>query len=150
MHKKQGMLLPVGGHIELDETPWQAAAHELEEEAGYTLSELSILQPKIRIKNLSRALLHPQPVVMNTHLIANDHWHSATEYAFVTDHAPSGRVANNESSDLRWISQEDLALLNDDDIYPNTREVYNYILNELLSAWIPVPTSDFGLVKALE
>lgn len=27
-HKKMKVLLPVGGHIELSETPWQAAAHE--------------------------------------------------------------------------------------------------------------------------
>jgi len=32
MHKKLNVLLPVGGHIELDETPWAAMAHELEEE----------------------------------------------------------------------------------------------------------------------
>lgn len=32
LHKKLGVLLPVGGHVELSETPWQAIAHELEEE----------------------------------------------------------------------------------------------------------------------
>lgn len=35
MHRKHHRLLPVGGHVELDETPWQSAVHELREEAGY-------------------------------------------------------------------------------------------------------------------
>lgn len=39
MHRKLGMLLPPGGHVELDETPWAAMAHELTEESGYTLDE---------------------------------------------------------------------------------------------------------------
>ena len=28
VHKKHNSLLPFGGHIELDETPWQAVARE--------------------------------------------------------------------------------------------------------------------------
>ncbi len=29
MHRKLGFLMQVGGHIELDETPWQSVEHEL-------------------------------------------------------------------------------------------------------------------------
>ena len=28
MHKKLGKLMPIGGHVELDETIWQAVAHD--------------------------------------------------------------------------------------------------------------------------
>ena len=35
LHKKVGKLMQIGGHIELDETPWQSVVHELFEESGY-------------------------------------------------------------------------------------------------------------------
>lgn len=42
-HKKIEVLMQIGGHIELDETPWQTVAHELEEESGYTPYELTVV-----------------------------------------------------------------------------------------------------------
>lgn len=48
-HKKTGKYMQFGGHIELDETPWQAVRHELMEESGYDLSDLQILQPMQRL-----------------------------------------------------------------------------------------------------
>lgn len=90
MHKKLSRLLTVGGHIELDETPWQAIAHELQEESGYSLNELLVLQPKERLAGLSGVVMHPYPVVMNTHNVAPGHDHSDTGYAFVATANPAG------------------------------------------------------------
>ena len=42
MHRKIGKLAQIGGHIELNETPWQSIAHELEEESGYTLENATL------------------------------------------------------------------------------------------------------------
>ena len=50
MHRKLGKLMPPGGHVELSETPWAAVSHELQEETGYRLAELDIMQPKLRMK----------------------------------------------------------------------------------------------------
>lgn len=35
-HRKLGTLLQFGGHVELDETPWQAVLREIMEESGLT------------------------------------------------------------------------------------------------------------------
>ena len=34
LHRKIGKYLQFGGHVELNETPWQAVVHELREESG--------------------------------------------------------------------------------------------------------------------
>jgi len=34
-HRKLNKLLQFGGHVELDETPWQAVLREIAEESGY-------------------------------------------------------------------------------------------------------------------
>jgi len=145
LHRKLGRLLPVGGHIELDETPWQAAAHELREESGYALEELKILQPKNRIKNLTNAVIHPVPVVYNTHTITTDHLHSDTAYAFVATSDPSAEVNAGESLDLRWLAATELRKLTDTEIFPSTRTVYEFILKTILKEWVEVPTGDFQL-----
>jgi 8-oxo-dGTP diphosphatase len=46
MHKKLGVLLQPGGHIELNENPWQAVHHEIEEETGTTSANLSCYNQK--------------------------------------------------------------------------------------------------------
>ena len=145
MHKKLGMLLPVGGHVELLETPWQAIAHELEEEAGYELKKLQILQPKSRIKNLSKTVHHPNPVSMNTHSIPGIHFHTEIEYAFVAKTKPELELGVGESLDLRWMSQSELNDLEAAEVFDNTKEVYNFILNEALTDWSSVKTDDFLL-----
>ena len=104
MHKKLGVLLAIGGHIELSETPWAAMAHEIEEEAGYTMDDLDVLQPKVRIGTYSDVVVHPQPLVMNTHDITADHFHSDTSYAFVAHGEPTGELGDGESADLRWLT----------------------------------------------
>ncbi len=50
--------------MELNETPWQAVAHELTEETGYELGQLSILQPVDRIESLPKIVVHPAPVLI--------------------------------------------------------------------------------------
>ena len=145
MHKKLGRLLPLGGHIELNETPWQAIAHELLEESGYTLSDLKTLQPKQRIESLYSAIIHPYPVVMNTHNITADHFHSDTSYAFVADGEPQFKVGDGESNDLRWLTRSELNQLQEPDIFLDAKQVYNFILDTCLKDWDQIETSTFKL-----
>lgn len=145
MHKKLGRLLPIGGHIELNETPWQAMAHELLEESGYKLNSLKILQPKQRIESLHNAIIHPYPVVMNTHNITADHSHSDTTYAFVADGEPQVKIGDDESSDLRWLTRPELNQLNESDIFLDAKEVYNFILDVCIKDWDQIETSAFKL-----
>lgn len=145
MHRKLDKLLPVGGHIELDETPWQAMARELSEEAGYTLKDLMILQPAHRIKNFADVTFHPYSVAMNTHAISPDHIHSDIDYAFVANGLPRTPVASGESTDLRWLNRQELNLLDASLMFDNTKDVYNFILDSALTNWDTVPATEFSL-----
>lgn len=147
MHKKLAKLMPIGGHVELDETPWQSIAHELSEESGYELYDLRLLQPKDSVRSLEHTVIHPYPVVMNTHNFFDDnpgeHFHSDTAYAFVAGAGPSHGVAEGESADLRWLSGEELDDLEPSMIFENNRQIYRFILNTALTAWDTVATTDF-------
>lgn len=145
MHRKLNILLPVGGHVELSETPWQAIAHELIEESGYSLDQLDILQPKSRIKKMTKVVQHPYPLSMNTHVIPTNHFHTDIEYAFVADSDPAMNAQKGESLYFQWLNSDELCNLPNDTIFDNTREVYKFILDEALKNWDRVVTKDFLL-----
>lgn len=146
MHKKLGKLLPVGGHVELDETPWQAVAHELEEESGYEIANVKVLQPAQRIKQLSGVTLHPQPIALNTHDIPDNHFHSDITYAFCVENEPTKSLADGEAEDIRWLSKAELYQLDEDKIFINTKEVCTYIMDNF-EQWDLIDASDFSLEK---
>lgn len=106
MHKLLGKYLQIGGHVELDETPWQAIAHELREEAGYNLNQLKLLQPKERIKSLKGTILHPVPLALNTHNFNSTHFHTDIVYVFVTKEEPAEKVDKGESRKIGWFTRE--------------------------------------------
>ncbi len=139
MHKKLKVLLPVGGHVELNETPWQAIAHELEEESGYKLEQLDVLQPKSRIRSLKSVDLHPYPLAINTHPIPDNHFHTDIEYAFVAHGDPSGIIGEGESADMRWVTRAELETLDGMDVVIDTKQAYLFILDEALNEWEHIP-----------
>jgi 8-oxo-dGTP pyrophosphatase MutT (NUDIX family) len=147
-HKKFGNWIQFGGHIELNETPWQAVAHELTEESGYDISQLKILQPRIRIHRLTGAVLHPQPAVVCTHLIRHaglerEHFHTDLSYVFVTTEDSTGRPHEGESAELRSFTLSELNALPDSEIFENVREISSYAIETLLIEWEPVSTDGF-------
>ncbi len=145
MHKIHGRLLPVGGHVELDETPWQAAAHEIAEESGYKLAQLKVLQPRKRIASLPKVKLHPYPVVLNTHEITSTHFHSDTAYGFVATSEPIGKIDADESTDLRWLTLSEINALDESEMYLNTKAVCEFIFEVCLQAWEQVDATCFDL-----
>jgi 8-oxo-dGTP diphosphatase len=146
MHRKLHILLPVGGHVELNENPWQAVVHEIGEESGYTLEELTILQPISRLKSMPDIIVHPYPVVLNTHQIAGlDHYHTDTIYSFVAHSLPKHTMEEGESLDLRWLSHTELTALDPTLLYPSTLKIYDFIFDTVLTDWEEVPTSEFEL-----
>lgn len=146
MHKKLHVLLQPGGHVELKENPWQAIKHELAEETGYQFSQLKLLQPKQRMTGLTNAVLHPYPVVINTHNFDTEgtHKHTDISYAFTTTDDPVGEPDEGESKDLRWFSASELANLDSSQIFENARQISLYVLNTLLESWEEVDPNSFS------
>ncbi len=138
MHRKTGKLSMFGGHVELNETPWQAALHEITEETGYLHSQLSILQPTQRILKLTDAAVHPVPVVNSTgkYPIATPHFHTDTMYALIASEEPAGEPEEGESTDIRLFTLEELRAIPEDQIFEAWREVGEYILTAIYPAWI--------------
>lgn len=148
MHKKLGVLLQPGGHIELHETPWQAITHELMEETGYGLTQLKVLQPKLRISHIDKAVLHPQPIVHNTHNFDADgeHKHIDISYAFITNSLPINQPGEGESSMLRWVTLDDLrSLRSPEEIYENVRQIGEFVLTQVITEWEAVDVTSFEL-----
>jgi 8-oxo-dGTP pyrophosphatase MutT (NUDIX family) len=144
LHKKHGTYLQFGGHIELDETPWQAITHELVEEAGYDLDQLSILQPAKRLTHLSNdAIVHPHPVSHNTHIFNDNHAHIDITYVMIASSIPRHKPAEDESTDIRLFTRSELLALSNEQILENVREIALYILDEIFGYWEEVPTSAF-------
>ena len=149
VHKKLGKLLPPGGHIELDETPWAAMLHELREEAGYDAGQLLVLQPTLRMHQaaMPEVTLHPQPLLMNTHNITPEHYHSDTCYALVVREDPHHELAAGESTDVRWLTRDDIAALPSEQIWDNTRASYVSLFDRFLDEWELVPAGEFSAGK---
>lgn len=142
-HKKLGILLQFGGHIETDETPWQAITHELLEESGYELNQLELLQPKNRIAVLSNVDLHPYPLVIITHPFSPDHFHTDIAWAFTATAQPKNGVSDGESDSLQLFRLDELKALEANKIPENVREIGIFILTECLAEWERAPvTSD--------
>lgn len=145
VHKKLGVLLQIGGHVELTETPWQAVRHEIVEETGYSLDQLKLLQPKLRMESLDGVTLHPTPVVHNTHNFDPEgaHKHTDVSYAFVTDSDPDGLPDSGESTDFRWVGIDQLKALEKGTIFENVRKIGEFVLTDIFKEWQVVELSDF-------
>jgi len=144
-HKKIGKFMQYGGHIELDETPWQAVSHEIFEESGYFLEDLKILQPKDGIEELTGSVIHPYPVCHETHRINADHLHTDVSYAFIAAAPPKAAIADTESADFIVVTRQELVALSDDDTFANIREIGTFIFDVCLPQWVKTKTSKFKL-----
>jgi 8-oxo-dGTP pyrophosphatase MutT (NUDIX family) len=118
-HRKLDKWLPLGGHIELDEDPEQAALREAKEESGLDV-ELLGERPPTTSPGI-RALIAPR--FLDIHRINETHEHIGLIYwarpkvgsARRADRTPQRGVpttlATEEHHDIRWCSLEDLEKL---------------------------------------
>ncbi len=145
-HKKLNKYLQFGGHVELDETPWQAVAHELREETGYKLDQMQLLQPRHRLRSLSGCDLHPVPIAVNTHAFSDDHYHTDLSFALITNQEPSQEIDTGESKDMRYFSVSEMNRLGPDDMFDNVKETADFVLTCVFHKdWEQVNPLDFVL-----
>jgi 8-oxo-dGTP pyrophosphatase MutT (NUDIX family) len=117
-HRKLDKWLPLGGHIELDEDPEQAALREAMEESGLDVELLGERPPTTSPG--TRALIAPR--FLDIHRISDTHEHIGMIY-WARPKAGSSRcddrtsqrdvptLAVEEHHDIRWCSLEDLETL---------------------------------------
>jgi len=145
MHKKFHKLLQPGGHIELNETPWEAITHELLEETGYEIGQLEVLQPFNRIKSLPNVTVHPVPILHNTHHVdkGGKHMHTDVGYGFITRELPQGLPAEGESTDIRWVTLSEIREFDETQIGEDTKLIATWLLEQGVNTWENVPTQLF-------
>ncbi|MGB4762289.1 MAG: NUDIX domain-containing protein [Candidatus Saccharimonas sp.] len=150
MHRKMGKLMQIGGHIELTETPWQTVAHEVEEESGFSLVELRVVQHTADRVVEKGCVNHPTPFNVNTHSVGNEHFHSDLSYGFVANGPARNTAAEGESADLRWMTMAELDVaVVAGDVLPDAVEIYRYLVDHL-DSYTLVDADSYSLAKPTE
>ena len=135
-HKILDQYLQFGGHIERKENLWQTVAHELAEESGYTMPQLKVLQPQLRIASLSSVQLHPIPICLLTHPFEGiDHFHTDIAFAFTAEGPPGRSPVKGESEEITLFTAQELRQLPAADIPENVREIGLFLLEQCLDQW---------------
>ena len=105
-HRKLDKWLPLGGHIELEEDPEQAALREAREESGLEVELIGERPPTTEPG--TRALIAPR--FLDIHRITETHEHIGMIYWARPRHGTL-TLAELEHHDLRWCSSADLDAL---------------------------------------
>lgn len=145
-HKTLHNWMQIGGHVELHETPWTAIKREIKEESGYEVSQLKLLQPEHTLVDLRDdvSVAHPQPFLFATYPYgAEDHHHTDLAFVFVTNEAPAHPLAEDESSNLRWFTENEVTSLPPDQIFKNVQTISSHIFLKLLPSWKQVDPQNF-------
>lgn len=133
-HKKAQILLPVGGHIDLNELPEEAAVREVFEEAGVEVELYNIDSLKGQNVNTEREKMLINPVHMVWAEVGEKHEH--IDFVFYA-RSISERLkpGENESRDLRWYAESELDCIKDEllkDVYLMAKEaIRTYKANEI-------------------
>jgi 8-oxo-dGTP pyrophosphatase MutT (NUDIX family) len=102
-HRKLDKWLPLGGHIELDEDPEQAALREAREESGFEVELIGERPPTTG--SGTRALIAPR--FLDIHAITETHEHIGMIY-WARPKQGKMTLAPEEHHDIRWCRAEEL------------------------------------------
>ena len=105
-HRKLDKWLPLGGHIELDEDPEQAALREAKEESGLDVELLGERPPTTSPG--TRALIAPR--FLDIHRISETHEHIGMIY-WARPRNGKLSLATEEHHDIRWCAIGELEVL---------------------------------------
>src|SRR3989339_812492 len=104
-HDKYDKWLAVGGHIELDEDPNQAAIREVKEEVGLDINLYG--NPPDLSPNLNYKELIP-PIYLNQHRVNPTHEHITLTYFALAKTSNLNLSLTEKSEAIHWFTEEDL------------------------------------------
>jgi 8-oxo-dGTP pyrophosphatase MutT (NUDIX family) len=102
-HRRLDQWLPLGGHIELDEDPEQAALRETKEESGLDVELLGERAPTTSAD--TRALITPR--FLDIHRITDTHEHVGLIY-WARPRSGLVQLSPEEHHDIRWCGLNEL------------------------------------------
>lgn len=120
-HKKLGIWIPVGGHIDRDELPEDAAVREAREESGL---EIKLFHPdtELGVSDV-RELARPFHILLED--IEPGHQHIDMIF-YATSGTDKLAPEDGETGDLKWFTREEL---DRPEIPENVREICKHALD---------------------
>jgi ADP-ribose pyrophosphatase YjhB (NUDIX family) len=104
MHDKYGVVIPPGGHVELDEDPTQSVIREVREETGLEIELVGL--PVHHFGNQVSNLL--PPIFMNRMFVEPGHEHIDLIYVARAKTTAIQPGPNEADVEMKWYSMEDL------------------------------------------
>lgn len=108
LHDKYNIWIAPGGHIELDETPQEAAVREIKEEVGL---DVELYAGNMLSAEKGSGKLRPliPPVFTNIHDIDKDHRHIAFIYFAAAQTDKVIQPDTHERADCHWLTREEIS-----------------------------------------
>jgi ADP-ribose pyrophosphatase YjhB (NUDIX family) len=104
-HDKYKRWLGVGGHIELNEDPNQAAVREVKEEVGL---DITLIGKTNTFSNPEDGKELIVPKFMNRHQVIEDHEHISLIYFAKSDSTEIEQGKTEISEEIRWFTKDEL------------------------------------------
>jgi len=137
LHAKLGKWLPPGGHVELNETPPEAALREVKEETGLDIAFIE--QENIKV-NADNAVSFERPflcLLENIPAYKDKPAHQHMDFIYLA----KPLELKSDLNGFRWFSHEELQEI-EDSLYPDTRDVLRLLLKNGLSDLQPEESSN--------
>lgn len=127
-HKKLGVWLYPGGHVEDTETPDQTAIREVKEETGLDVEIISGRDSNLSDASADVSSLHiPYAVLCE---MVGDHYHNDIIYLckLVSKNCDKLNYNSNESSGIKFFSENELDNIK---LFPNFKMLLKKVFNEI-------------------
>lgn len=136
-HKRLQRWMPPGGHVDVDETPEEAARRECKEETGLDVRITGDAQPDLfaDARDEGRMLIKPFAMLLENIPACPDRdepAHEHMDFLFVArplDEAQIPVLAIEEGRELRWFTRDEIGQLSTDtDIFGNVKAYVLHLL----------------------